>query len=141
MNVLLVNGSPRGAQGNTAILDRAFLEGAAEEGAACETVYLKDKTINYCTGCYTCWMKTPGVCIHRDDMPELLDKMRTANVMVFSTPLYIYTVSGLMKDFLDRILPLVHPFIDIRDGLCGHPARDRDLAPDGERADLELRIP
>jgi FMN-dependent NADH-azoreductase len=123
MNILVVNGSPRGEQGNTAILTRAFLEGATEAGARSETVYLKDKKINYCTGCYSCWLKTPGVCIHKDDMPELLEKIQQANVVVYATPLYIYTVTGLMKVFLDRIIPLVEPFIEVKDGVCSHPSR------------------
>lgn len=123
MNVLVVNGSPRGAEGNTDVIARAFLDGACEAGAQAETVYLKDKKINHCTGCFACWTRTPGVCIHKDDMPELLEKMRWADCIVFATPLYVYTVSGLMKDFMDRVIPSVQPFIDVENGLSNHPSR------------------
>ena len=72
MKVLAINGSPRGQFGNTEVLLKPFLEGCAEAGAEIETIYLKDKEIKHCIGCFTCWTKTPGKCIHKDDMEELL---------------------------------------------------------------------
>ena len=106
MKVLAINGSPRGEFGNTEILLKPFLEGCTEAGAEVETIYLKDKEIKHCIGCFTCWTKTPGKCIHKDDMEELLDKVSQADIMVYATPLYYYTVTGFMKDFMDRKLPL-----------------------------------
>jgi multimeric flavodoxin WrbA len=131
MNILVVNGSPRGAQGNTEVLVKAFLEGAHNAGAESETIYLKDKKINHCTGCFSCWFNTPGVCIHKDDMPELMMKVPKADIVVYAVPLYIYTVTGMMKDFMDRLLPLAQPFVDIVDGLSTHPPRFKEA---GERS-------
>ena len=54
MKVLAINGSPRGAAGNTECLARPFLEGAEEAGAKFETVYLHRKRINHCLGCFSC---------------------------------------------------------------------------------------
>jgi putative sterol carrier protein len=56
-------------------------------------------------------------------MPELLEKSGQADVIVFATPLYIYTVSGLMKDFMDRLLPMAQPYILQREGHFIHPPR------------------
>jgi hypothetical protein len=56
-------------------------------------------------------------------MPALLEKMRGADVAVYATPLYTFTVSGMMKDFLDRSIPLIQPFISVEDGLSRHPVR------------------
>jgi multimeric flavodoxin WrbA len=123
MKILVVNGSPRGAQGNTEILTKAFLAGAKEAGAEGEVVYLKDKHIEHCIGCFGCWLKTPGECVHDDDMPELHQKMLEADVTVYATPLYVYTVSGIMKDFMDRVIPLVQPFVEVKNGVCSHPGR------------------
>lgn len=123
MKILVVNGSPRGEQGNTEILVKAFLEGAREIGAESETIYLKDKRINHCVGCFACWFKTPGVCVHKDDMPEILTQILDADIMLLATPLYVYSVTGLMKDFMDRLVPLAQPFVDMEDGLCNHPPR------------------
>lgn len=106
MRVVAINGSPRGAKGNTEVLLEQFLKGCKEVGAEIETIYLKDKEIKHCSGCFTCWTKTPGICIYNDDMKELLDKVVEADVIVYATPLYYYTVTGIMKDFMDRMLPL-----------------------------------
>ena len=62
MKILAIQGSPRGKEGNTEIILNEFLSGAVSAGAKAETVYLKQKKIKPCLGCYTCWTKTPGVC-------------------------------------------------------------------------------
>lgn len=123
MKIMAINGSPRGERGNTDRILQPFLEGAREAGAETETIYLKDKKINHCVGCFACWSKTPGICIYKDDMPELLEKMRRADILVYATPLYVYTVSGLMKDFMDRIIPLLKPHIVKRGDQYIHPRR------------------
>jgi putative sterol carrier protein len=56
-------------------------------------------------------------------MPELLDQVRQADMMVFATPLYIFTVSGLMKDFMDRMIPITQPYILQRGDHFTHPPR------------------
>ncbi|WP_238917675.1 flavodoxin family protein [Clostridium sp. YIM B02555] len=123
MKVLAINGSPRGEKGNTEVLLQEFLKGCADKGAEVETIYLKDKEIKHCSGCFTCWTKTPGKCIHKDDMEELLIKVSETDIMVYATPLYYYTVTGLMKDFMDRKLPLGKPEIIKVDGKYTHPRR------------------
>lgn len=126
MKILVFNGSPRCANGNTQILVNAFIAGAEEAGAQAEIIYLKDKKINHCMGCFSCWTKTPGVCIQKDDMPELLLKYRKADIIVYASPLYVYTVTGIMKDFMDRVLPLIQPFFTIEGDRCSHPMRYSD---------------
>lgn len=123
MQVLAINGSPRGREGNTERILKPFLEGTRDAGANVETIYLKDKKINHCLGCFSCWVKTPGVCVHQDDMPELLEKVFAADMLVYATPLYCYTVTGLMKDFLDRNIPLVTPAIQKHDERYYHDPR------------------
>jgi putative sterol carrier protein/putative NADPH-quinone reductase len=123
MKVLAINGSPHGAKGNTERVLQPFLEGAREAGAETEVIYLKDYKIKHCIGCFTCWTKTPGVCVHKDDMPALLEKLREAEVTVYATPLYVFTVSGLMKDFMDRLIPMAQPYIIRRGGHYIHPPR------------------
>jgi hypothetical protein len=84
---------------------------------------LKDKKIEHCDGCLNCMLKTPGICVHQDDMPDLFGTLREADLLVCATPLYIFSVPGLMKDFMDRQLPMAQPFIDFKDGICIHPLR------------------
>ena len=123
MKILAINGSPHGAVGTTEVLVRTFLEGASEAGATTDTIYLKEKTIHHCVGCFSCWTKTPGVCVHDDDMPGIMEEMKTADVLVYAMPLYVFTMPGLMKDFVDRCLPFAHAAIVKRGDHYGHPAR------------------
>lgn len=126
MRVLAFNGSPRGRRSNTDRILQPFLEGAREAGAETETVYLRELEIRPCLGCFTCWTKTPGVCVHQDDMPPLLEKMRHADVTVYATPLYVFTVSGIMKNLMDRHIPNLDPHILKRGEHYIHPPRHED---------------
>ncbi|MFA6637036.1 MAG: flavodoxin family protein [Candidatus Omnitrophota bacterium] len=124
MKILVINGSPRGKRGNTYIMAEAFLQGAGEVGATVEQILLSKKTIKNCKGCFWCWLKTPGKCVIKDDMDPILEKLKEADLLVFATPLYVDNVTGLMKNFMDRILPLGEPY-QVKDekGECRHPAR------------------
>lgn len=123
MKILAINGSPRGKQGNTEVLIRLFLEGCRQVGAETETIYLNEKNIHSCSGCFTCWTKTPGKCIHKDDMEELLKKRLDADIVVYGTPLYYFTYTGIMKNFIDRQLPLVDRNIVSSDNGYTHNSR------------------
>lgn len=129
MRVLALNGSPRGYNGNTEVILKQFLKGCKNAGAEVETIYLKDKKINHCCGCFTCWQKTPGKCIHKDDMEDLLVKVSDADVIVYATPLYYYTVTGIMKDFMDRMLPLNCGEIIKNKDSYSHPSRNKRENP------------
>ena len=100
-----------------------FCRGAKSAGAEIEYIKLKDMKINPCTGCYTCWTKTPGECIIKDDMSSLRLKSRKADLVVFASPLYIFNVTGIMKNFLDRNLPNMKPYMLVEDGETKHPHR------------------
>jgi multimeric flavodoxin WrbA len=99
-NVLVLSSSPRRG-GNSDLLCDQFIKGTQEAGHAAEKIFLKDKNINYCTGCGTCIDKGKS-CPQKDDMPGILDKMIAADVIVMSTPVYFYTMSGQMKTLIDR---------------------------------------
>ena len=128
MKILAFNGSPRGKHSNTDRILKPFMKGARTAGAETETVYLKDLEIKPCLGCFACCTKTPGVCVQKDDMASLLEKMRLADITVYATPLYISTVSGLMKNFMDRsVMPLSDIHIVKRGEHYGHPRRYKEM--------------
>jgi multimeric flavodoxin WrbA/putative sterol carrier protein len=123
MKILAIQGSPRPKVSNTEILLNEFLKGAQSQGAETETIYLKDEDIHSCVGCYTCWAKTPGVCIFKDDMPELLEKVRSCDILVYATPLYNFNMTALMKAFQERLLPLLDPHLIKTGETYRHPTR------------------
>lgn len=110
-------------KGNTALILNPFLEGMKEEGADVELFYTRKLNIHPCTGEFNCWLKTPGKCLHNDDMNLLYPRIDAADVIVFATPVYVDGVTGPMKNLMDRIIPLVQPFFELRDDHCRHPGR------------------
>jgi len=125
MKVIALNSSPRGEGiSKTGVLLDALVEGMREAGAEVETIHLRQKKINNCMGCFTCWTKSPGVCIHKDDMSrELFPKWLEADIAVYATPLYHFTVNASMKAFIERTLPFLEPFLIKVDGKTFHPLR------------------
>jgi multimeric flavodoxin WrbA len=129
MKIVAINGGPRkGKISKTTMLLEAFLAGCRQAGADVEVINLREKNIKNCIGCYTCWVKTPGECVHKDDMKEILDIRKDADLEVWATPLYIFGPTAMFKNFLDRSIPLYEPFIVEKDGLCSHPSRDEKVS-------------
>lgn len=124
MKISAFNGSPKADQGNTHVMVSALLEGAAKAGATTENVLLARKKIGHCIGCFICWTKTPGKCVLKDDMDGLLKLYMESDIVIMASPLYVDHVTGIMKDFLDRSLPLVCPQFEMGDaGQTRHVAR------------------
>lgn len=102
-NILVLSTSPRKG-GNSEALADEFIRGAKEAGNIVEKICLYDKEIRFCRGCLAC-LKTRQCVIH-DDADKIAQKMRTADVIVFATPIYYYEMCGQMKTLLDRANPL-----------------------------------
>jgi multimeric flavodoxin WrbA len=98
--VLVLSGSPRRG-GNSDLLCDQFIDGVQKAGHQTEKIFLRDKEINYCTGCGSCYDRGKS-CPLRDDMEEVLKKMIAADVIVMATPVYFYTMNGQMKTLIDR---------------------------------------
>lgn len=111
MRVTVFNGSPRGRKSNSHLIVEPLLEGAREAGARTEEVFLIEKDIKYCRGCFTCWGQTPGICAVKDDMPALMDLSLESDYMGMASPVYNMYMTGLLKNFSDRFLPLATPHI------------------------------
>ncbi len=123
MKVIVINAAPRMESGNTQVVLNPFLVGLRHEGAQTEVILLNGKKIERCRGCFTCYAKTPGRCVQDDDMPALMERIRSAEMMVLGTPVYIDGMTALAKTFVDRLVPFMDPhFIEV-DGRVLHPLR------------------
>ena len=129
MKVLIINGSPKMERSNSLKLTNAFVDGLCDTcDAEVETITVSKLNINTCLGCLNCWKRTPGECFcyKNDDMAAANEKIIAADVVIWSFPLYYYSLPGTLKVFMDRLCPLNKPVImDRVDGVgCGtHPAR------------------
>ena len=101
-NVVIISSSPR-KDGNTETLCKEFYRGSESMGHHVELICLRDYNLKYCLGCYSCTKL--GRCIHKDGMDEISEKLLKADVIVLSTPVYFYSMSGQLKVFIDRLVP------------------------------------
>ena len=77
-----------------------------------------------CTGCFGCWVKTPGQCVIRDGIAAINRAVMGSDVAFFLTPVVFGQFSANIKTVVDRGLPNILPFFIIRpDGSTMHPAR------------------
>ena len=98
-SILGIAGSPR-SDGNTDLLLREVLRGAAEAGAQTEFVAVRDLDMRPCIECNGC--QKAGRCVVRDDMTEVFDKLLATDHLVFATPIFFTTVSAHAKMLIDR---------------------------------------
>ena len=117
MKILLINGSPKGKRSNSLRLAKSFIEGVKavheNSGTSVEVdeLELASLTIGPCRGCFACWNATPGKCVIKDDMPMVIEKELAADLILWSFPLYYFNVPGLLKNLIDRQLPMALPFM------------------------------
>ena len=97
--ILIVLGGGR-ANGNTAQLANAFMKGAKEAGHEVELISLNQLNVNGCIGCNACRYEKP--CIQKDDFNSLVPKIKEADLLVFASPLYFWTISSKIKAFIER---------------------------------------
>ncbi len=98
--VLILSGSPRKG-GNSDILCDEFLKGAVAAGNEVEKIFVCDKKIHPCTGCYFC-REHGGRCAFNDDMADILQKIIDCDVLVLSSPVYFYSICAQLKAVIDR---------------------------------------
>ena len=115
---------------NSDVLAREFARGAREAGNDVEYISLVGKKISYCIGCFACHKLRR--CAIKDDAPAIAEVIKTADAVVFATPVYYYEMCGQMKTLLDRCNPLYesdYAFTDVY--LLATAADDEMTAMDG----------
>lgn len=103
LKVVGIVGSPR-KNGNTEFMVKYTLDKIKKEGIETELITLNDKNINYCVGCDSC--KKTNHCVIEDDMQDITKKVKDADGVIMSSPVYFGDMTGLAKSFIDRLRPL-----------------------------------
>ncbi len=106
MYVLAINGSPR-KQWNTVTLLNKALEGASSQGSETELIHLYDLNFKGCTSCFSCKLKNGesyGRCAYSDELSPVLNRIENLDALILGSPIYLGTVTGEMRSFLERFV-------------------------------------
>jgi len=121
--IVLINGNPEKGKNPLNKFQQELARILKQEGFSVDYHVLSEKEVKLCIGCWDCWWKTPGICRHKDDAQELLKEIINSDLVIYSSSLIMGMYSSLLKKFHDRTIPLVHPYIEIREGECHHKKR------------------
>lgn len=103
MKIVVISGSPH-KDGTSNVLVENFIKGAEENNE----IYRFDcefKDVHPCIGCQQCF--STGGCVFEDDFLELKDKLVEADVVVFATPIYFFTMTAQLKTVIDRFYQII----------------------------------
>ncbi|MBU3074828.1 flavodoxin family protein [Clostridium estertheticum] len=101
MKILVLNGSPR-LNGNTTAMVDAFAEGAREKGHEVNIIPVGQKKIGGCLGCEFCHTRGNGECVQKDDMGEVYKELETADMLIFASPIYFFSITGQLQSAITR---------------------------------------
>ncbi len=104
-NIVILNGSPR-KNGNTSALVKAFTQGAESAGHTVTEFFLGGMDIHGCKGCFGGHSSRECPCVQQDDMNKIYPAVKDSDVVVLSSPLYYWTMSGQIRTALDRLFAL-----------------------------------
>lgn len=121
MKVLIINTYEASLQSTDTL--RKLEEDLTRQNWTVQILSASTMKIAHCIGCWSCWWKDPGTCAIKDDMIPILDSFIHADAVIFASPMVMGFVSPLMKDIVDRLIPHVHPYIEIREGEMSHQSR------------------
>ena len=108
MNVLVLNGSPR-VQGETAKMIASFRTTAESAGHAVTVIDVCRLNIRGCLACEYCHGKGKGVCVQKDDMQKIYEKLPDTDMLVLASPIYYHNISGQLKCVIDRFYAALYP--------------------------------
>jgi multimeric flavodoxin WrbA len=108
MKIVALFGSPR-ANGNTATLTKTFNQTAEDLGAEVQTFLLNELDAKGCQACDACKTETDH-CVIQDDLANVLESVKNADVLVAATPIYFADISAQLKMFVDRCYSYLEPF-------------------------------
>ncbi|TVQ16462.1 MAG: flavodoxin family protein [Bacteroidetes bacterium] len=128
MQITILNGAPDPGENDLAHFT-TFITEVAGAGNEIQYFPLANMQIKHCTGCWTCWWKTPGLCIWQDDADTIFESVINSDLVVFASPILAGFTSSLLKRLQDRLIVLIHPYIQLVQGECHHRKR-YDSYPD-----------
>lgn len=121
--IVIINGNIDASQSPLSEFLSGLETSLKESGEEVKSYVLANKNIKHCVGCFDCWLKTPGVCRFNDDVEKILREIIQSDLLLFASPLVMGMYSAVLKRFQDRMIPILHPNIEIINDECHHRKR------------------
>jgi multimeric flavodoxin WrbA len=147
MKITILNGNPN--PDDTSF--EAYLQKASQvlghKSHVINLLNIRDMEIKYCVGCFGCWVKKPGECLFPDDSIEVRRASINSHLLLCASPVIMGFTSAVLKRAMDKMIPLIHPYMVIDQGEVHHRRRYKTyprmallLQPgkDTDQEDLEI---
>jgi multimeric flavodoxin WrbA len=122
MVISILNGAPETDSGSFS-KKISFLASELSVGNKVHLFNLASMNLHYCTGCWSCWWKTPGECAIKDDGEQIFRAVINSDFIIFASPLVTGFTSAILKKIQDRLIVLLHPYLEIINGESHHMKR------------------
>jgi len=122
MQITIINGGLR----EDARLQSSVKELSSElrkQDFTIEVFELDRLKVKDCLGCFSCLVRSPGICVINDDMQEILKSYVSSKIVIMASSVTVGFVTSCLKIATDRLLPLFHAHLTIHDGVFGHRLR------------------
>ncbi len=116
MKIVVITGSPR-RKGNSFAMTDAFVKAAEAKGNSVTRFDAAFMKIGGCHACMTCF-KTGKACSFDDDFNQIAEAVLKADAVVYTMPVYWYSIPSQIKGVIDRIFSLVVGGKDISGKKC-----------------------
>ena len=136
--IVVITGSPR-KKGNSFAMTEAFIQAAEAKGHTVTRFDAALKNVGGCRACETCF-KTGKACSFDDDFNMLAPAILAADAVVFSMPVYWYSIPAQIKGVIDSLFSFVVGGRDIagKEYAVIACCEEQDMSVfDGVRAPLE----
>ena len=121
MNITILNGNPSPSEFDVYLKKLGTV--LVSDGNKVTTMNLREMELKYCTGCFDCWTKTPGMCAV-DEASQLMGRaVVNSDFTLWAAPLKMGFPSALLKMGFDKHLPLIHPYMVVDQGEAHHLKR------------------
>jgi len=146
MRIAILNGDPVLSSGFSAYLS-AVAARCTALGHSVTQLDLASLDLKGCTGCWNCWLRTPGECSKRDDSAAICRAAINSDLLLLASPVIMGYSTALLKRAADQMIPLIHPYFVIQGGEAHHRARYAHYpkfglllaaSPDTDAEDIEI---
>ncbi|MCK5059145.1 MAG: flavodoxin family protein [Candidatus Aminicenantes bacterium] len=124
MKITILDGNPEKDRTGFYRYLNELVTGLQSDKHQVKTLTLRDMEIKFCTGCWSCWWgPTPGECVFKDESHTLCREYINSDFVIFASPVILGFTSALLKKTQDKLIPLLHPYIELVQGECHHKKR------------------